>query len=669
MAALKVIKERAKDAQKLDDYAANELHRQLVEQSIYGLDINKHAVQLAACNLTIGAPNTDYRQINLHSLPHGPAGDGAEVKHGALELLLEDSTQAVFKQTEIAETIAEPPPVYGKDVMGQRQEVTAALPEFGEADAVIFNPPFTDVRRANKRYSKQTLDAMRARLLHIKDELVKQDPAAKEVIGKQSVRPFFTPLAHQLIHPTAGTLAEIMPANTCTSAKGRIRRQYLAANYHIDMVITSHDPKEYAFSANTAIYECLLIGRRRPPDENTPEHYHKTPELHADTAKPSAVTPEPSADTPDPSGVARESSGFTPESSGLTPKFSGVRPQPSGVTPEFNDKTREYIGAESRVSADSPPTRFIQLTRFPADTAAVDKLIAAINSNRDSRLQHAGIGTEYAAGIEAGDAGIAPELFTVTEWPAEKVTKGDWTPVQWCNPELAYAAADMDTLPNCIAAGDVYKLARVDKKPAVFVYELDKNDGNMFCEMDADIMQTISAKPETKATVKPGKETQAEKVWAKADYALIANEFSTTSSRLVAVYSEQTAVGTEFRPVGVGDKDVAKAYVAFMNSSFGILQMLNRRTRKLSFPNFEGGHLKTLRLPDPAAADLQPLLDAFDAVKHTPLQRLAAANKDEARRLLDYAAAKSLGVDPKITDRWRDLLAREPTITGKPYKN
>ena len=35
----------------------NALHKHLVEDVLCGLDINQHGVQLAACNMTLGAPS------------------------------------------------------------------------------------------------------------------------------------------------------------------------------------------------------------------------------------------------------------------------------------------------------------------------------------------------------------------------------------------------------------------------------------------------------------------------------------------------------------------------------------------------------------------------------------------------------------------------------------
>ena len=75
MAALQAVKAQAARA----GAAAHDdpgLHRDIVENVLCGLDINAHAIQLAACNLTLGAPTVDHRRMNLGTMPHGPqAGD------------------------------------------------------------------------------------------------------------------------------------------------------------------------------------------------------------------------------------------------------------------------------------------------------------------------------------------------------------------------------------------------------------------------------------------------------------------------------------------------------------------------------------------------------------------------------------------------------------------
>ena len=71
MAALKTIKDRATKGGAVTDDNLEEAHRRLVESSIRGLDINWHALQLAASNLTLGAPTVDYKAMHLHAMKHG----------------------------------------------------------------------------------------------------------------------------------------------------------------------------------------------------------------------------------------------------------------------------------------------------------------------------------------------------------------------------------------------------------------------------------------------------------------------------------------------------------------------------------------------------------------------------------------------------------------------
>ncbi|MDD9800793.1 MAG: hypothetical protein OXU29_10110, partial [Gammaproteobacteria bacterium] len=508
-----------------------------------------------ACNLTIGAPDTDYERMNLYTLPHGPVdgknGDRADgVRHGVLEKLLDEKKMAQM-------VMMPPPPLYGTGVM-QKEVTELDVPE--EYEVVIYNPPFTKSEKQAEKYGDAVKNAMRNKLQAIKSALESRDPDAAQAIATGSIRPFFTPLAIGLLS-RKGKMAEIVPATACTSENGKAERQYIAGNLHVEMVVTSHDPKHMNFSENTNIHECLVIGKR---------------------------------------GAG-------------------------------NDK----------------PTRFIQLAKYPGDVKTAEKLITA---------------------IESGDA---DGRYTETLWPADKVRAGDWSPVQWMNSELANVAQEIKEFPKLTNAGNYRWSSTTQTLPAIFDREEvwrgpKKETGNVFCTIDQNAVQTINALPTHKATPKAGEERRAEKSWQDADYALVVVKLSTTSTRVTAVYSETPALGNIFRPIGVMDQEIAKAYVAFMNSSFGILQLLNLRSRKLTFPTYTPSQMRTLMLPDPATADLAPLLDAFEQVKNTPLQRLSQCAQDPARQTLDHAAAQTLGLAPALTDQWRKWLSHEPTITNKP---
>ena len=87
MATLKTIKDRI-NYDNMGDYDKAQIHRKLVEDTLCGLDVNRYAVQLAACNLTLGAPTVDYRNMNLYTMSHGPQpGSDDTVKTGSVEIL------------------------------------------------------------------------------------------------------------------------------------------------------------------------------------------------------------------------------------------------------------------------------------------------------------------------------------------------------------------------------------------------------------------------------------------------------------------------------------------------------------------------------------------------------------------------------------------------------
>ena len=236
------------------------LHLALVEDVLYGLDINRHGVQLAACNLTLGNPRVDYRRMNLFTMRHGPQPSGAS-KAGSLELLA-----TAESLNEIASLAVPLPSASG--LQAERAEPGEAPEESLTAkfDLVIMNPPFTrnDVR--NRQYDRSNRRSLQEREIEIGRFLADRDPEAFRAIDQTSVRTFFSPLADALLKKSTGALASVVPTTALTSASGFGERQFLAKRFQIETVVTSHDPQRRNFSENTAIHESLLLARRPGPD-------------------------------------------------------------------------------------------------------------------------------------------------------------------------------------------------------------------------------------------------------------------------------------------------------------------------------------------------------------------------------------------------------------------
>ncbi len=266
MAALQTIKARVAESRELSDEERNALHRHLVEDVLCGLDINQHGIQLAACNMTLGAPTVDYARMNLVTMPHGPQADGLS-KAGSLEILTAASDaldlHAMTAPRRSLETL-------DAAQVDESEEIRFPLHDL---DAVIMNAPFTDNRKRSRKFGAEAIKAMQRHELDIRDRLHARDPAAGSVITTNSIRTFFSPLADQLLRSDQGTLAMVVPATACTGASGVDERRFLAERFHVERIVTTHDPKRINFSENTSIHECLLVCRRHPEGERPPTQF------------------------------------------------------------------------------------------------------------------------------------------------------------------------------------------------------------------------------------------------------------------------------------------------------------------------------------------------------------------------------------------------------------
>ena len=253
MAALKTIKERMAAAKPMTPAQVRAAHKALVEHSIRGLDINYQATQLAASNLTLGAPTVDYEAMHIHAMRHGPQPDGS-VALGSLELLPE--AVGGGRQLDLVGHVKQA-------AVSTQNSPATKVPDIRDVDLVLMNPPFTNKGKRNTKYSDDATRRVRQREATIKASVQEGDPGAAAVIESNSISTYFTPLAEALVGKQRGTLAKIVPTTAFASTSGREERRFLASRFHIDMVVTSHDPKRPNFSENTDIHESLLICRRR----------------------------------------------------------------------------------------------------------------------------------------------------------------------------------------------------------------------------------------------------------------------------------------------------------------------------------------------------------------------------------------------------------------------
>ena len=251
MAVAKVIGERFMQAGGSQEEWES-LYRSLIEDVLYGLDINYHAIHLAASMLTIAAPRIDYDKMNLYTMQQGIDSSG-KVRVGSLDLL-------VNEESFIPELAPETPQ---KRITrtGHKEDI----PEIkGRCSLVIMNPPFTRIDIRNLNMSSSVRSKVQKREREIAKETA--DPAHREAIDLSTLFSYFPPIADLLLNEK-GTVAIIQPFAACTGTAARGYRKLMTnpEKFQVEMVITSHDNNRRFFSFNTSIDECLVIARRPAP--------------------------------------------------------------------------------------------------------------------------------------------------------------------------------------------------------------------------------------------------------------------------------------------------------------------------------------------------------------------------------------------------------------------
>ena len=237
MAAAERIRDLRNAAGQIDPDAEEALGLILVEDVLWGYDVNLTATHMAASTLGMLSPKTSFSRMNIHRTRLG-VFEGTPFL-GSLEFLrgkarLEPWPSAI--QQVDSETGSPDPPTM---------------------DLVVMNPPFT---RDSLRHDQFT---------RAEEESIKQEE--KELFSGQDYRAAarlhssggaFAVLAEKLLNADSGTIALVLPTVVPTAPGNQELRKYLAKRFHIDTIVSIHDPQRIFFSENTTIGEILLICRR-----------------------------------------------------------------------------------------------------------------------------------------------------------------------------------------------------------------------------------------------------------------------------------------------------------------------------------------------------------------------------------------------------------------------
>ena len=209
------------------------LSLRLVEDVLWGYDCNLTATHMAATTLGMLSPATQFGRMNIHRVRLGVIDGVAYL--GSLEFLTGqarlETWPGIAERVEDNEAAPMPPPL----------------------DLVIMNPPYTRDSLRYDQFSTGEELAIKRREL----ELFADRPV--HLSGGSGA---FLVLAEQMSKAETGGIAVVLPLVGITDKSGFELRKQLGSRYHVETIVSSHDPDRINFSENTTIGEVLIVCRR-----------------------------------------------------------------------------------------------------------------------------------------------------------------------------------------------------------------------------------------------------------------------------------------------------------------------------------------------------------------------------------------------------------------------
>ena len=247
MAAAERIRDLRQRAGPIDENDEETLALYLVEDVLWGYDINLTATHMAASTLGMLSPSTKFGRMNVHRTLLG-VYDGTPYL-GSLEFLTGQPRLAGW-------------PSISQQVDDDGGEPPEQPPKM---DLVIMNPPFTRDSLRHDQFSRPDELALKQR-----EQDIFRDHHGRDATHLSGSSTGFCVLAEDMLSENSGTFAVVLPGTVPTGPSGLGLRQFLADRFYVDSIVSSHDPERINMSENTNIGEVLIVCRRWPDNKPKP---------------------------------------------------------------------------------------------------------------------------------------------------------------------------------------------------------------------------------------------------------------------------------------------------------------------------------------------------------------------------------------------------------------
>ena len=233
-----------------------ELHEALIEKVMLGFDVLSFAAHLTAVTLALHNPSALFSTTGIYALDL--TAGGGQPKLGSIDLL--ESTQMTPTVALTGEVIAAPEK---KGIMTTEQGVVTV----DKLDLIIMNPPFTRSVGGNLLFGALP-KSERTQLQKALAQLLKK--RGYSGIGQAGLGAVFVTVADRCLKK-GGRMAFVVPRSLLSGVSWKKVRELLADNYHVELIITSHQaPDNWNFSENTDLSEILFVARKHTGKEDEP---------------------------------------------------------------------------------------------------------------------------------------------------------------------------------------------------------------------------------------------------------------------------------------------------------------------------------------------------------------------------------------------------------------
>ena len=226
------------------------VHRQLIENSLWGFDVISSAIHLASAAIAMHDPNVTVRDMHLYALPLG----GGSLNLGSIDFAGRTSKRTIHVQ---------------KTLIGASVGPEAATTEEKHAVTVpllhlcTMNPPFTRSVYGNLLFGGTGEQERKELRQKLSSKLMESKLEANITAGLASV---FVAIADSMTLED-GALALVLPKAVLSGTSWEPTRS-IFQKYDLRYAICSHEPNNWNFSESTQLSEVLLVLTKSGPESN-----------------------------------------------------------------------------------------------------------------------------------------------------------------------------------------------------------------------------------------------------------------------------------------------------------------------------------------------------------------------------------------------------------------